>query len=74
VRWGLPVNDMSPLSQGRGLKLHTKNFTISVQVAPLAGAWIETKEALRLLQEHKVAPLAGAWIETDYNTRYYQRG
>ena len=34
-------------------------------VAPLAGAWIETKPWLDLSYKMKiVAPLAGAWIET----------
>ncbi len=34
-------------------------------VAPPAGAWIETNERIKNLQELSVAPLAGAWIETE---------
>ena len=36
------------------------------RVAPLAGAWIETKMVGTALvyPEKRVAPLAGAWIET----------
>ena len=32
-------------------------------VAPLAGAWIEIKEIVRMVMYDAVAPLAGAWIE-----------
>mgnify|MGYP007061466955 CR=1 FL=1 len=36
-----------------------------MQVAPRAGAWIETKQfQYRLPRRHRVAPRAGAWIET----------
>ena len=34
------------------------------QVAPFAGAWIETTEAAEQAQRENVAPFAGAWIET----------
>ena len=34
------------------------------QVAPYAGAWIETKLAIGLGEYTDVAPYAGAWIET----------
>ena len=34
------------------------------QVAPLAGAWIETYVVSSGTGLHLVAPLAGAWIET----------
>ncbi len=34
------------------------------KVAPLAGAWIETREIRYLSSTFHVAPLAGAWIET----------
>ena len=34
------------------------------KVAPLAGAWIETKIPIRMKKYIYVAPLAGAWIET----------
>ena len=33
-------------------------------VAPLAGAWIETRALLWTIKPSRVAPLAGAWIET----------
>ena len=33
-------------------------------VAPLAGAWIETRLPVTDAQMRQVAPLAGAWIET----------
>ena len=35
-----------------------------MQVAPLAGAWIETDGRRALVFDDSVAPLAGAWIET----------
>ena len=34
------------------------------QVAPRAGAWIETRRLPRRLAPNPVAPRAGAWIET----------
>ena len=37
---------------------------LSVKVAPLAGAWIETTGSLHAKIVEMVAPLAGAWIET----------
>ena len=33
-------------------------------VAPLAGAWIETRSGIPGQRNRIVAPLAGAWIET----------
>ena len=39
----------------------------SIRVAPLAGAWIETKLAEDCVRDGEVAPLAGAWIETGIN-------
>ena len=36
-----------------------------MDVAPRAGAWIETIPSLDLRIESIVAPRAGAWIETD---------
>ena len=50
----------------RGLKLAIREVCKKLQgVAPLAGAWIETKrETISLSRPVKVAPLAGAWIET----------
>jgi len=37
---------------------------ILLQVAPLAGAWIETYPTPLSMTIFLVAPLAGAWIET----------
>jgi len=37
---------------------------MTVCVAPLAGAWIETIYSEEDTETVKVAPLAGAWIET----------
>ena len=37
---------------------------VSQNVAPLAGAWIETGQELKQQKNIIVAPLAGAWIET----------
>ncbi|PBB52322.1 hypothetical protein CK223_29870 [Mesorhizobium loti] len=34
------------------------------QIAPLAGAWIETSSRKSRCWSKQVAPLAGAWIET----------
>ena len=38
---------------------------IIVQVAPFAGAWIETVIECHISESSDVAPFAGAWIETD---------
>ena len=50
----------------RGLKHHQKESKQhEYNVAPRAGAWIETiRDAFHQMQE-QVAPRAGAWIETD---------
>ncbi len=37
-----------------------------VNVAPHAGAWIETEELDGGKNKNEVAPHAGAWIETSY--------
>ena len=37
---------------------------MGLQVAPRAGAWIETAKGHTVNDEHFVAPRAGAWIET----------
>ena len=36
----------------------------AVDVAPHAGAWIETRQMAKARSETRVAPHAGAWIET----------
>ncbi len=40
------------------------------QVAPRAGAWIETFKDCKDANEYLVAPRAGAWIETLNQMRY----
>ena len=75
---------MSPLAQGRGLKrLQGKGKVLEKQVAPRAGAWIETTQPLMYWAwQQGVAPRAGAWIETiehylypcDTNSRPSRRG
>ena len=54
----------------RGLKpeIFTTNIEI-MDVAPPAGAWIETLELLNANINFIVAPPAGAWIETALHTR-----
>ena len=56
---------MSLPSRERGLKHAAKAVAKRVDVAPLAGAWIETVELGKVAERKQVAPLAGAWIETD---------
>ena len=49
----------------RGLKLRIGAAVHRLaQVAPYAGAWIETSRCRRLRCTLAVAPYAGAWIET----------
>ncbi len=56
---------MSPLMQGRGLKpIICAVILDSNNVAPHAGAWIETSLAEFVYYLFFVAPHAGAWIET----------
>ena len=56
---------MSPLTQGRGLKLCILIGDASPdKVAPHAGAWIETSGQVATFAFTTVAPHAGAWIET----------
>ena len=43
-------------------------------VAPLAGAWIETTPLTAAQPERFVAPLAGAWIETAHRIKGTMRG
>jgi len=61
----LPDNCESPLTQGRGLKQkHQRACPSAAQVAPHAGAWIETLYIGQDSSQAYVAPHAGAWIET----------
>ena len=54
-------------SRVRGLKLIADDGTIALtNVAPFAGAWIETLPFTYLSIMSLVAPFAGAWIETPY--------
>ncbi len=49
----------------RGLKPKIgMRFSFNQQVAPRAGAWIETRAVILLARQYGVAPRAGAWIET----------
>jgi len=55
----------SLLAQERGLKRYSMVYLkMAMQVAPRAGAWIETSPHRFKECEMKVAPRAGAWIET----------
>jgi len=62
---------MSPLTQGRGLKLLLELSNLKkVTVAPHAGAWIETQNEQTPVIHVGVAPHAGAWIETCKCSKY----
>ena len=51
--------------RARGLKHRTLAASIYVaEVAPHAGAWIETLKSASVPVPENVAPHAGAWIET----------
>ena len=51
--------------RGRGLKrVGTQRLCRSKDVAPHAGAWIETFVVTIVFYAESVAPHAGAWIET----------
>ena len=51
--------------RGRGLKLTSAASTKGIaEVAPRAGAWIETRLKHQVNKYKEVAPRAGAWIET----------
>ena len=57
---------MSPPSRGRGSKPGTTATGLTGwEVAPFAGAWIETDYTVQGVGPYAVAPFAGAWIETD---------
>ncbi len=59
------MSGVSHPSRVRGLKLKKPaKICVTAGVAPLAGAWIETKETRENMRDGGVAPLAGAWIET----------
>ncbi len=56
---------MSLPPRERGLKLFSTLLILPiVQVAPSAGAWIETLREVKAAGSGLVAPSAGAWIET----------
>ena len=60
-----PCADMSHPSRVRGLKLAPLiDVVADIQVAPFAGAWIETRRRTPTCRGSVVAPFAGAWIET----------
>ncbi len=55
----------SPPARGRGLKRAGRGIASQeIEVAPRAGAWIETYHYYLECVKGKVAPRAGAWIET----------
>ena len=67
-RGGVGAVSRSRPSRARGLKLRRQpEAGVSVEVAPLAGAWIETINGKRTVTPEIVAPLAGAWIETKWH-------
>ena len=43
-----------------------------MKVAPLVGAWIETRYLLQNVFALMVAPLVGAWIETHSTSNFLQ--
>mgnify|MGYP004514963729 CR=1 FL=1 len=61
-------------SRVRGLKLvRMWDDRLHLDVAPLAGAWIETERTyMDIIDNWKVAPLAGAWIETEYGGKRHR--
>ena len=60
-----PEDYASLPSRERGLKLGIDELDKKEkEVAPLAGAWIETHLNVVKKRRLPVAPLAGAWIET----------
>ncbi len=53
----------------RGLKrIHNVQAFAAGDVAPRAGAWIETLRQEEIVGTGLVAPRAGAWIETQMDT------
>ena len=61
----IPRDTKSPPARGRGLKLGVLGIANRlVNVAPRAGAWIETATNAQVAAVNGVAPRAGAWIET----------
>ena len=44
-----------------------------MDVAPLAGAWIEIQIKIMIMQQPGVAPLAGAWIEISMTYPFFGR-
>ena len=59
------IGPSSPPVRGRGLKLLRRRRFHAGDVAPRAGAWIETLPELEEKTQRLVAPRAGAWIETE---------
>ena len=58
------MHHSSPPSRGRESKRHDGCGSADRQVAPFAGAWIETSPTASGSRGSTVAPFAGAWIET----------
>jgi len=53
--------------------VNPEGFFSQMEVAPFAGAWIETKNWWLTMVARVVAPFAGAWIETDQEARFFPR-
>ena len=58
---------MSRPTRARGLKQTNVYYLLDRDVAPYAGAWIETDVEVGDEYTIEVAPYAGAWIETTAN-------
>jgi len=52
------------LREKKGISTVLRDMLRRGEVAPRAGAWIETYAAVRVMIPFAVAPRAGAWIET----------
>ena len=72
VEWQTCLNESRPM-RARGLKLVVCCSLFSAgasrptsweNVAPHAGAWVETRRGQTLPHRNAVAPHAGAWVET----------
>jgi len=58
----------SPPTRGRGLKQFRLDDHLGrEEVAPHAGAWVETRAKNPAREASPVAPHAGAWVETFSN-------
>ena len=68
--FGVSISSVSRPVRARGLKLNRRRSNRpDMEVAPRAGAWIETALLGLCTRTVYVAPRAGAWIETLHKTR-----